>query len=183
MRYVSTSGLLIRTGFGLTGGGTVESEAFYRQVLVADARDATALYFLGVHTLQAGRPKEAVELLQRALTEQPRSPVILNAMALGHELCGDLAISEAACGKALRASPDYGEAWHNLGNVLRKLGRSVEAAEAHANAARLLPGEPAVHGALGMALLDVGKLDEAIVSFRARAQVDPSPAAESAVLF
>ena len=145
--------------------------------------DPNALHSAALELLTAGRARAAVHLLDQALTQRARSPVILNTLALAREYTSDVVGAEAACREALAVQPTYGEAWHNLGNVLRKLGRPVEAAEAHEEAARLLPDVSVTHGAAGLALLDLGRLGDAVECFRRRAEVERTPASRSAVLF
>jgi predicted O-linked N-acetylglucosamine transferase (SPINDLY family) len=114
----------------------------------------------------------------------PEAPVIFNSLAVALQNAGALAEAERSCRAAAYLAPEYGEAWHNLGNVLRELARPADAAEAHAEAARLLPEHPIVRGALAVALLDVGRLGEALEHFGVRARLMPGDGeADGAVLF
>src|SRR5439155_16883623 len=68
---------------------------------------------------------------------------------------------------------DLVEARLNLGVCLLLEGRASEAVEVLSIAAQLAPDRPAVHNNLGMALRDLGLIDEAIAAFRRTIAIIP----------
>src|SRR5947209_8412406 len=67
--------------------------------------------------------------------------------------------------RAVEAAPRFVLAWANLSNALRKAWRPEEAEQAARRALELEPNSAEAYNALGAALLDQNKLDEALGSF------------------
>jgi tetratricopeptide (TPR) repeat protein len=63
--------------------------------------------------------------------------------------------------KAVRADPEYAEAWSNLGFTYRKQGYYDKAVEAYKKAIRLSPNLAEAHEYLGEAYAEMGKFDSA----------------------
>ena len=65
-------------------------------------------------------------------------------------------------GRAITAKPDFAEAQFNRAQMLRDLGRPLEAVEGFEKAAALRPGDANTILMLGIALREVRKLPEAL---------------------
>ena len=89
----------------------------YRVVLELAPRHGDASRLLGAIYLQAGKPEQALPLLQDALQEQPQNPEILNCLgiALGEAGRGEEAVTHFR--QAVAINPVYVEALNNLGNA------------------------------------------------------------------
>jgi tetratricopeptide (TPR) repeat protein len=77
------------------------------------------------------------------------------------------------CRRALELRPDYAEAHHSLGNVLRDQGKLEEAVACYRRALELNPDFAGAHNNLGNAFKDQGKLEEALACYRRAVQLKP----------
>ena len=75
--------------------------------------------------------------------------------------------------RALLLRPDFAEAHHQLGNLLKSCGRHAEARSSLREAVRLEPRQAAMWLNLGVACLEIRLLDEAIGSFRRALELEP----------
>ncbi len=78
--------------------------------------------------------------------------------------------------KALEANPRFPEAHANLGNVLARLGRSVEALQHLQLAVRANPKNAVFHDQLGRVLVRQQRIDEAVQHFRTAVRLNPNHA-------
>src|SRR5262249_25577567 len=85
-----------------------------------------------------------------------------------------LAEAAAACAAAARADPNSIEAWINLGNLSRRLGRDEEAIHALTHAIQLDPRFVESRRSLASLLRQLGRCNEAMVEFSAAATVAPT---------
>lgn len=189
---------------GLDGGGDrldarialgralaeMDSAAAAERVLEAAAEaypdDPWVHFWLGSVIDEAGRPREAVRPLRRAVDLQP---LLLEARvkladALYRAGRGEEALVE------LEAVVDenpvaWPRAWHNLGVIRMERGEGEAAVVAFAEASRLDPDLLDAHLQLGTLLLARGRLDEAETAFRramAAAPAHPASLGSMAVL-
>jgi tetratricopeptide (TPR) repeat protein/SAM-dependent methyltransferase len=135
-------------------GRLPQAEACYRKILAAEPSNLNALHLLGVLARQAGQPRDAVDLIAKAVALNDRVPELHSN--LGNALM-DLertAEAEACYRRALALRPDYAAALNNLGNLLQGRGEHSQAeacyrrvlwldpahGEAQANPGAALPG-------------------------------------------
>lgn len=101
-----------------------------------EARERAALL------VSAGRPREAIPLLERALAAAPDDAAALCQLSLAHLHLGDRARQLEVAERAVAADPE-GEWAHRLRcDALGALGRRSEAVEAARRAVALAPREP-----------------------------------------
>ena len=145
-----------------------------REMLSLDPFDTGALNLAGVAAFQAGLAVEALELLQKAVSQSPR-----NAEAqtnLGNVLAhlGEESAATLAYEKAMQADPDYAEAFFNFGILMEGSGQPEKAV---VSLNKALEKEPrhvlALHG-LGNAFKTLSRLEEAKEAFQAALKIDPS---------
>lgn len=67
---------------------------------------------------------------------------------------------------ALRSDPGFADAWSNMGNCLKDLGRFEDAIRAYQQAITLRPGFADAYGNLASVYKDTGLLDRAIEYYR-----------------
>jgi tetratricopeptide (TPR) repeat protein len=79
----------------------------------------------------------------------------------------------ACCRQALELKPDYAEAYNNLGNALRDLGKLDGAIACYRRALELKPDYAEAHNNMGVAFRDLGKLDGAIACYRRALELTP----------
>jgi len=103
-------------------------ERLYRELLAGSPSDATALTALGY--LLADQKKdlaEAVELLQKALADDPDNPAYLDCLGWAFVQQGKADEGRDMLERATRARPADSLAWHHLGEALFQLKRYREA--------------------------------------------------------
>jgi len=126
--------------------------------------DFAAAWVNLAHALTKTHPKDAEAAARQAVALDP-------GLADAHYNLGTLIgvthPEEAvdALRRAVALQPDHRLAWHHLGLVL-KGERLHEAEAALRRAIELDPADPAGHAALGNVLLDMGRLDESVASYR-----------------
>ncbi|MBS0266803.1 MAG: tetratricopeptide repeat protein [Planctomycetes bacterium] len=146
----------------------------YQQILDRDPNQADATHLLGVVCTQLGEPRQAVELISRALSQKPDWPeALFNLGNAWRDLKGfDTA---AACyERALSLRPDYVEALINLGNTRHDLGQLEGASDCYRDALKWRPGLEVVHNNLGNTLLAQGHFEDAIAAYRRALELQPT---------
>ena len=112
--------------------------------------------------------KEAVRLLRLALSLDDSDPDILAWAALiSANMVGDCESSVELADRAVALNPNSHQAWGCRGWVYRAAGLPEEAVRSFERAIRMSPVDPRLHlafGGIGMALIELGRFDEAIVA-------------------
>ena len=145
-----------------------------REMLTLSPFDTGALNLAGVAAFQAGLAAEALELLQKAVSQSPQNAEVQtnlgNVLAhLGKESAATLAYE-----KAMQADPDYAEAFFNFGILMEGSGQPEKAIVALNKALEKEPHHVlALHG-LGNAFKTLSRLEEAKAAFQAALKIDPS---------
>jgi Tfp pilus assembly protein PilF len=126
----------------------------------------------GAALAKLGRRSEAAASYRRAATLAPDTSEANEA--LGHLLMQERKREEALeCFRTeMRRNPDSAKAYLLASDCLLQQGASAEAAECATSALALNPSIQA-HNALGFALQDLGRFDEAIAEFRASLEQQP----------
>lgn len=127
------------------------------------------------------RPKEAAELLEQLVRENPRHTDSLYNLGLAREALGNFAGAAEAYGRAVQQKPAELDARLSLAGALRKAGRHAEALAAAREALTLagkLAAAPTVqaqiHDELGLSQRRLGDLKGAEASFRAALKLAPT---------
>ena len=155
-------------------GRLADAERLYRQLMVADPREAAAPHMLGVVRAQQGRNREALELMTAALALKPDAPEILSNR--GNVLKAEGALNEALASydKALAIKPDYGAAWSKRALVLRDLKLLEEALQSAEKALALQPNSVEALNASAIVMADLGRLEEALARYDRALAVAPN---------
>jgi len=103
----------------------------------------------------------------------PRPAIDLNAAGALALAQGDLRSAEARLSVALEFSPQFVEAWINLGYVELRRANFAQARRDFVRARQLNDDLPAPHHALGLLSEDEGETAQAEAHYRAALQVDP----------
>jgi predicted TPR repeat methyltransferase len=144
--------------------GRLEAAAqIYGQLLQLQPDHPDVLHLLGVLCHQAGKSREAVELIRRGIALM-RPPVAGAYNNLGNVLkeMGELSEAEAAYQRAIELDPQDANALNNLGTVLRAQARTAEAIATYRKAIELQPDHADAHLNLGHAYRRLEDLDAAI---------------------
>src|SRR5688572_19290105 len=106
-------------------GGLVEAEAEYRRVPAADANQPDALHLLGLVALLVGKPKIAIELIERAIARRKEFPAAQSNLGFAYQSAGRWTEAISAYRRSIELQPDVPEARVNLGIALCEAGRHV----------------------------------------------------------
>jgi predicted O-linked N-acetylglucosamine transferase (SPINDLY family) len=152
------SGLLL-AGAHRRAGRLEQVEAAYRGVLAVAPASQDALNNLGILLLERGQHQAAVEMLQAAVAGDPVDAVAHAALAQALYGLGELAAAAESGQRAIALRPDDPNFIANLAVIRNAQGRFAEAATLCRDALALRE-EPKVLNTLGIALKEMGQLDE-----------------------
>ncbi|MGH8030747.1 MAG: tetratricopeptide repeat protein, partial [Arenimonas sp.] len=143
-----------------------EALVAYRTVVAAMPGHAKAWIELGQAALEANRATEARDALATGVRLQPASPIGWHALGNAQRSLGELEAAAQSFQRTIELAPQLRSAWINLGSVQRLTGRSAAAVATFEQAARLGPGGPELGDAMSGALLDQGRVEDAIANAR-----------------
>ena len=151
-----------------------EAERLYLAALAADARDVTALHFLGVLRAQQGRLAEALEKIDAALKLKPDDAEALLNRGNVRKAMGQALEALADYDKALALKPGWAQALNNRGTVLKSLGRFEEALAGYDRALAASPRYPEALNNRGSVLEDLGRPAEALACYDQALRMAPN---------
>lgn len=112
------------------GRGT-DAERILRQIVAAEPMNASALNYLGYLLAVRGEQlDEAIQLVQRALKEEPDNGAYLDSLGWAYFRRGNLDEAEKYLVAAVKQMPDNSEIQEHLGDLLERRGRYAEAVAA-----------------------------------------------------
>lgn len=120
-------------------GDLGNAEQCYRQVLAMQPNHADALHRLGMVAHQCGQHQAAIELVERAIKLNKKSPAYCADLGLIHLALGQFKESEKWQRKALAIKADYADAHQHLAAALHAQSRAKEAEESFRRALALRP--------------------------------------------
>jgi tetratricopeptide (TPR) repeat protein len=101
-----------------------EAESYFRKVLAADPKNATALNYLGYMLADRGtRLDEALSLIRRAVVLDPQNGAYLDSLGWVHFKMGKYDLAEAALRKAVDRIDNDPTVHEHLGDVYQKTNR------------------------------------------------------------
>jgi predicted O-linked N-acetylglucosamine transferase (SPINDLY family) len=156
------------------GGEWGKAEQWCRLVIEAQPDYFDALNLLGIIAARTQHPKEAAELLQRAVAANPADAAARNNY--GNVLRELQRFDEAleCYERALGIQPEDADTLYNRGVTLLELRRSLEALESFDRALELNRGLAPVHFSRGNALQELGRIEESLESYERALQIDPA---------
>jgi predicted O-linked N-acetylglucosamine transferase (SPINDLY family) len=150
----------------LDAQGNAESAAAELDAVPRERQDLGTLLIHGGILRKLGRLDAAAELLGRAVALEPRNADARTALFHVLEAKGDPAGAARELEALLRERPDWAEALHNYGVVLKKLTRFEEAEAALRRAIALQPDFALAWRILGGVLLAQARIDDALALYR-----------------
>jgi tetratricopeptide (TPR) repeat protein len=132
-----------------------------------------ALHLLGVIAAQTRRPREAVDLIEKAIAIKPDRAAFHNNRGLALRDLKRLNEALASFEQALELEPGLFDAFNNRGMVLQELGRFDEALACYEQALALAPGFAHAHNNRGSVLRDLERYDEALDSHNRALAISP----------
>jgi len=134
-----------------------------------------------------GNVEDALHLFEKAVYLRPEQTEYHDQLGLAYIALGDAAPGMAQKGKwygkaltehkrAVQLEPTSAESYYNLANACARLGpgRAQEAISAYQTAIRLLPNQPNAYVNLGVTLMQVGQIAEAVDQFDHAIEMDPT---------
>lgn len=149
-------------------GDWLAAEAAYRRALQLRPLYPAATAGLAAVLDYLGRSAEAADLLQRALRDQPQNPELHYRLGRTLYQQGQLPAAAESYRRAIALRPTYGDAQHQLAQMLDRASRPDDVAALEALLARpdLAPDDRIYLGfALGRSLTDLGAHDAAIAAY------------------
>ena len=148
-------------------GHSTDGANFLERAVVLDAANGDHWYNLGVAALAAGWLARSVEALQKAIELQPAKAAAWGALGLAQQRNGQLENSEQSLRKALELQPGLLSAAHNLAITLRLLDKPQDALEVIESAMQAGLSAPETKTVRSHLLAEVGRLEDAVHSYRA----------------
>jgi tetratricopeptide (TPR) repeat protein len=139
-----------------------QAAACYREILARQPRNFEALHLLGLLTLQAGDPVNALPWLQRAAKANPADAATQSLLGIALQGSGQAADSIACFERAVRLQPNNAEFHYNLGKALRAAERIEDARTSYQAALRLKPDYAEALNNLSEACMSLAQPDEAL---------------------
>lgn len=152
-----------------------EAQLVYEQAVQANLTDASIYANLAALLQIAGRTKDSIPLLEKALTLRPAYPEALLNLGNAQQSSGQSKQAIRSFNQAIVLNLNLPEAHTGLGVALNALGDSQRAIHHHREAIKLNPAYPAAWSNLGYALLsqEDGR-KEAIASCREALRLQPA---------
>jgi len=146
----------------------------YKQAIHLDPNLAAAYHALGSVYVNMGRSSDALVPFQTAERLDPNNALVhLNlGITLANLRRGEDALTEL--NEAKRLSPNDARIYNEQGNILHNLlGRLNDALAAYTEARRLNPNDPAIHHNIGLTLLQLGMIADAIEPLQTALRLSP----------
>ncbi|WP_158812467.1 tetratricopeptide repeat protein [Methylocapsa sp. S129] len=128
---------------------------------------------LGLIATQFGHNEIAVNLIARALADQPDFVEAHRSLGAALMNIGKFDDAAASYKRALALAPTDNITHYNLGNAVKIQGKADEAAKCYQRALALKPDFAEAHSALGSALADLGQTGKAEISCRRALAIKP----------
>lgn len=155
------------------GGRAGEAERLYHEVLQENAREDTALHYLGVLLYQRGEFAPSAELIRQSLAIQPHSTEAMGNLGLVLAALGQLEDALDLYKQVVALRPDNAEGYNNLASAYLTQNKYDDAIEACQRAIHLKPGFALAHYNLGIAFQHTGKTEDAAEAFRQAIAIHP----------
>ena len=136
---------------------------------------------LGDSLRMAGKPKEAVEVLERTARKNPKFTQPWLSLAAVFVMQNRMPDAVAAYEKILAITPDHSEALRGLGDLALMKGDVEEAAKRYARIVDSDPGDGGALSKLGVTRMRMGRAEEGIALFKKA--VDREPKNGEALLY
>jgi len=156
-------------------GKSKEAIAAFEKALAADPKHWKAHNNMALASIDLGELEVAEAHYRESLAIKPQ-PAIYNDLGFALERQGMHEEAAEAYRKALELDPESASAHYNLGASLVRSGEFAKA-ESHLRTALKKNPNTQTYTALGIALWQQGRIDEAIANLRAAIKADPKNAA------
>jgi protein O-mannosyl-transferase len=131
-----------------------------------------ALLFLGAELVNQGRGAEAIPYLQRVLNVLPGDSYALGALGRANASVGNYPQAEFFFQQALKARPDLVDAYIQLGEMLAKQQKPLDAIDCYKKGLQSAPRSIKLLVSLGSLLIQSHKQAEAVAYLRQAVELD-----------
>jgi predicted O-linked N-acetylglucosamine transferase (SPINDLY family) len=145
-----------------------------QRALQADPESTDSLINLGSALHEMDRYEEATPILQRAYELSPNSALICNLLGSCLLKTGDARSAAQVFEAATIASPSDADSWANLSTALNAISENEAALRAANRSIALRADSSSALAAQAASLLELGKVDEAIASYRDAVKHSPT---------
>jgi protein O-GlcNAc transferase len=129
---------------------------------------------LGSILRQMDRMQDAIVPLRKAYELNPNATIVLNLLGACLLDSGDAPQAARMFDAATRISPENGDGWANLAAALNAMSEYGQALQCAERAIALRGDSSAALGAQAAALFELGKIEEAIATYRSAMEFSPS---------
>ena len=154
-----------------------DAERSYKLALASDPKNFQALNLLAVLSYQRGRHAAAIDLFNKAIKLNSRSPEFHFNIGAPLQVLGRYDEAAAHYAKALSLKSSYTEAAFELANVLARQRKLSEAEDRYRRVLASQPGHVQALSRLGTVLLLQGKAPQAVEAWQKAAALDPADVA------
>ena len=159
-------------------GSLDEAAALYRYVAKHFPDQPDAFHLQGLIALAQGEPRQALEMIDRAIALDPNDAAYRYNRARALKAQNRLEAALAAFDKALALKPDHAEAWLERGNVLTAMGQDEAAVASFDRAVSLMPAWPDAYANRAAARRSLEQYEAALADYDRAAQLRPDSAEE-----
>lgn len=154
-----------------------EARRHLRQAQASDGNERIQLLLAEAQLLRdAGKPREAFELLEGSLAAQPEQTELLYEVALLAEKIGRMDVLEANLRKVIRLKPEHAHAYNALGySFAERNERLQEAHQLIVKALQLQPDDPFIIDSMGWVLFRLGDNAGALSQLQRAFSIRPDP--------
>jgi tetratricopeptide (TPR) repeat protein len=154
-------------------GNYSEGTGLFERSLAINPDSRRALLSLSLLHEDAGDSKRSLYYLNTALDHYPQDPVVLDFAIRHYDRSEEWSRAESLAIKWRALEPDNDTIPVLLGTIYNRMGRNKEAVTAFNEAVRSKQEDPLVWYMLGRSYMDLGRYEEALLSFRTVNIIDP----------
>lgn len=154
-------GLMLALGLRAHEAGRAqEAEAVATHLLRAAPQDGRVLHLAGIVAFRSKRHPLGIQLLERALQQEPNNPLYLRNISEMYRVSGRLDDAIAAISRAIALKPDDPIGYHNQAVILHESGQIAAGLASSRRAVALKHDMPGAHFAIAEAQLLLGEFAE-----------------------
>ena len=129
---------------------------------------------LGSYLAEAGRPTDAIAILEPLAAQLPPDPETLNALGIAYARAGQSGRSEATFRRALADHPGNSRALENIATLELQRGNLAAAQQSLEAAVSFDPKSARAHNGLGVVAMRGGRRDDAFSHWKRAVELAPS---------
>lgn len=156
-----------------SAGNLLGAEKIYKDILRRDARNDNALRLLGMLENKRGHRSEAIKLIRRAISINPRVPAYYNNLGEIYRSEQNYVSAIKYYKKAISLNRHYAQAYNNLGCALQEIGMTQEAKKNFLIALSNAENYAEAHSNLGAVFQQLGQIKDAIGHYEKAIQIEP----------